>query len=178
MKYLEGEHIRLRATEPEDLDLLYSWENDSDIWLVSDTLVPFSRYQLRCFLENDRHDIFAARQLRLMIELPGGRPVGTVDLFDFDARHGRAGVGILIAAPSDRRHGWAAEALGLLAAYGRDVLQLHQLYACVPEHNTASLRLFAAAGYTRTGVRREWIRTQNGYEDEVIYQLMLDSPAV
>ena len=178
MKYLEGEHVRLRATEPEDLDVLYAWENDSDIWLVSDTLVPFSRYQLRCFLENDRHDIFAAHQLRMMIDLHDGRTVGTIDLFDFDARNGRAGLGILIASPEDRRKGLAAEALGLLADYCRDVLQLHQVYACVPEHNTASRRLFAASGYALTGVRREWLRTPNGYEDEMIFQLMLDSPAV
>ena len=26
---LEGENIRLRALEPEDLDLFYQWENDS-----------------------------------------------------------------------------------------------------------------------------------------------------
>lgn len=178
MKYLEGEHIRLRATEPEDLDLLYAWENDSDIWLVSDTLVPFSRYHLRCFLENDRHDIFAAHQLRMMIDLHDGRTVGTIDLFDYDARNGRAGLGILIASPQDRRKGLAAEAVKLMADYCRDVLQMHQIYACVPEGNTSSMLLFSAAGFTWTGVRRDWIKTPNGYEGEMIFQLILDSPAV
>ena len=32
--------IRLRALEPEDLECLYQWENDMDLWEVSDTLTP------------------------------------------------------------------------------------------------------------------------------------------
>ena len=35
--------IILRALEPEDVELLYTWENDHLIWQVSNTLIPFSR---------------------------------------------------------------------------------------------------------------------------------------
>ena len=38
--------IRLRAIEPEDLDLLYQIENDSSLWDVGTTNVPYSRYTL------------------------------------------------------------------------------------------------------------------------------------
>ena len=41
MKYNE---IRLRAPEPEDLELLYEWENNQDYWIISNTTTPFSRY--------------------------------------------------------------------------------------------------------------------------------------
>ena len=34
---IEGRTIRLRAVEPGDVDLMYEWENDCDIWPVSGT---------------------------------------------------------------------------------------------------------------------------------------------
>lgn len=40
MKYKD---IRLRALEPEDLELLYSWENNLSYWVISNTITPFSK---------------------------------------------------------------------------------------------------------------------------------------
>ncbi|MCR5714995.1 MAG: GNAT family N-acetyltransferase [Bacteroidales bacterium] len=180
MKYLQGNRLKLRAAEPEDLELLYRWENDSDVWQVSDTLVPFSRYHLRRFLENDNHDIFATHGLRLMIDLlPDGpetaRTVGTLDLYDFDALNSRAGVGILIADVSDRRRGYAAESLQLLVDYCREVLLLHQVYAYVTEDNAESLALFARAGFIQTGRRLQWMHTPDGWKDQIQFQKLLSS---
>ena len=31
-KLLENKTIQLRAIEPEDLEVLYKWENDTDVW--------------------------------------------------------------------------------------------------------------------------------------------------
>ena len=78
---LEGELTRLRALEAEDVDLLYVWENDPAVWGVSGTLAPFSRHTLRRFLDEQRFDLYAARQLRLVVETLDGRAVGLVDLF-------------------------------------------------------------------------------------------------
>ena len=36
----ERQKIRLRALEPEDLDILYAIENDADLWNVGITNVP------------------------------------------------------------------------------------------------------------------------------------------
>ena len=46
--------IRLRALEPEDLECLYKWENDMDLWEVSDTLTPFSLFTLKKYIETCR----------------------------------------------------------------------------------------------------------------------------
>ena len=70
---LEGELTRLRALEAEDVDLLYVWENDPAVWGVSGTLAPFSRHTLRRFLDEQRFDLYAARQLRLVVETLDGR---------------------------------------------------------------------------------------------------------
>ena len=65
---MESELIRLRALEPEDVNILYKWENDTEIWKVSNTVAPFSKHMLRQFIENQQRDIYETRQLRLIIE--------------------------------------------------------------------------------------------------------------
>ena len=167
--------IILRAVEPEDLELLYEWENDRAVWHVSNTLVPFSRYQLKQYIEADPSNIHAHRQLRMMIDCrETGKTVGSIDLFDYDPIHRRAGIGILIASPADRRQGYAHEAVLQLLEYSRRMLYLHQLYCNIAVSNTASIQLFHKVGFEITGIRNEWLRTETGWEDEVFMQMFLN----
>src|SRR4030042_3324224 len=101
MKYKE---IRLRALEPEDLELLYEWENNNSYWIISNTVTPFSKYTLKRYLRNSHKNIYETGQLRLMIDHISDKvTIGTIDIFDFDAFHNRAGLGILIANEEFRR---------------------------------------------------------------------------
>ena len=171
MKILENRNISLRAPELEDLDLLYLWENEPSIWQISGTLAPFSRFVLKQYLENAGKDIFEVKQLRLMIQLTSSkRPLGAVDLFDFDPHHRRAGIGILIADPSDRRKGYAREALETMLDYCFQVLHLHQVYCNVEAGNTASIRLFEETGFELCGRKKEWLIKGSDYEDELLFQ--------
>ena len=171
MPILENRTISLRAPEPEDLDLLYIWENDPSIWQVSGTLTPFSRYILKQYLEHADKDIYQVKQVRFMIQLKENhRPVGAVDVFDFDPHHQRAGLGILIADPSDRRKGYAGEALETITEYCFQVLHLHQVYCNVAAGNQASIHLFEEAGFEQCGIKRDWLFHGSGYEDELLFQ--------
>jgi diamine N-acetyltransferase len=171
MRILENRSISLRAPEPEDLDLLYIWENDPSIWQVSGTLTPFSRYILKQYLEHADKDIYQVKQVRFIIQLTDNhRPVGAVDLFDFDPHHHRAGLGILIADPSDRRKGYAGEALETMTEYCFRVLNLHQVYCNVAAGNQASIRLFQEAGFEQCVRKKEWLFRGSGYEDELLFQ--------
>ena len=171
--------IALRAVEPEDIALLYLWENDRSVWHLSNTLVPFSRYQLKLYIESDPSNIHARQQLRMMIDCreegKSARTVGSIDLFDFDPIHQRAGLGILIASADDRRQGYAREAISQMIDYCRQVLFLHQLYCSIAANNTASVQLFGKAGFEITGTKKEWLRTENGWEDEFFLQLKLNA---
>lgn len=173
MDILQGELIRLRALEPEDIDLLYRWENDPEVWKVSSTVAPFSKYVLRQFIESQRIDIFESRQLRLIIEsTEEARPVGTIDLFDIDAFNGRAGVGVLIYDKKDRRRGYADDAISTLIKYCFMVLNLHQLYCNIPTSNRESLGLFKSKGFIIIGVKKEWTKTTMDWQDEYMLQLL------
>ena len=169
---LKADGIYLRALEPEDLELLYEVENDPANWLISSTVTPFSRDVLRQYLDNAHLDIYTTRQLRLVICLDDNTAIGTIDLYDFDPQHLRAGVGIIVKEEFRRRQG-AAKALAVLETYCKDVLHLHQLFCTIQSTNGASLVLFSKAGYTRVGTRLQWLRTADGWSDVVEMQKML-----
>ena len=167
---LENETIRLRATEPEDLELLYKWENDTEQWYLGSTTVPFSRYTLKRYLENSDQDIFTDRQLRLMIVLKEeGRAIGTIDLYELDPRHMRAAVGILIDE-KERNKSYGFQSLKILEQYAFRFLHLKQLYAFIPITNSASKYLFEKAGYKSVGVLKSWIKGNGHYMDVIVVQ--------
>ena len=170
--YLINDRIRLRALEPEDIELLYSWENDTENWKVSHTLVPYSKYILALYIKNSDKDIYETKQLRLMVETTEGKTVGAIDLFDFDPYHLRAGIGLLIHNHDDRSKGYAAAALELLITYCFKRLNLHQLYANIGSENTISLAFFQKYGFSICASKKEWNRTESGWEDELLLQLI------
>ena len=174
---LEGRIVRLRAVEPEDAELLYAWENDTSVWSVSGTTEPFSRAQMERFIAAQLQggDLFRTGQLRLIVEtLLSARPVGAIDLFEYDPIHRRAGIGILIYEQSDRGRGYASDAVETLCRYAHDTLRAHQLWCNVGADNEASLRLFRSAGFTEIGVKRDWLWRPDGYHDEVMLQKIFD----
>lgn len=81
--------IHLRAIEPEDLDVLYTIENDTKVWNVSTTNVPYSRYVLYDYVANAKNDIYADKQVRMMIEDEHHNVVGIVDIINFDPKNMR-----------------------------------------------------------------------------------------
>lgn len=170
---LKGENIYLRALEPEDLDFVFTIENNEQVWEVSNTQTPYSRFLIKQYLKNAQQDIYEAKQLRLAICLNNTlKPIGLVDLFDFDPKNNRAGVGIVINESKQRNQGFGQEALALLINYGFTHLNLHQLFANINSNNVASLKLFSNFGFKRIGIKKDWIFNQGKYSDEEMFQLI------
>lgn len=165
--------ISLRPIEPEDIDRLYQWENNMEIWEVSNTKTPFSRHILAQYLMEATRDIYATKQLRLVIENEDQEAVGAVDLFDFEPYHLRAGVGILIHNKLDRGKGYATDALQALSNYSCEVIGIKQLYANITEDNTKSIGLFEKSGFQKSGHKKNWIKTSRGWKDELFFQKIL-----
>ncbi len=173
MKTLTGKNIILRALEPTDLDFLYKMENDESVWEVSSTSTPYSQFILKQYLENSHKDIFEAKQLRLVIStLEKDKIIGCIDLFDFDPKHYRVGVGILIYSEEDKQKGYATESLHLLCNYAFTHLNVHQVYANIPEDNSPSIQLFEKLGFKKSGKKIDWIYSQGSFKNELHYQLL------
>jgi diamine N-acetyltransferase len=170
---LKGKNIYLRALEPEDLDFIYALENNESIWEVSNTQTPYSRFLIRQYLENSHQDIYEAKQLRLAIcHNETAETLGLIDIFDFDPKNNRAGVGILIGSQAYRSKGTGSEALELVIKYSFQQLQVHQLYANIGSDNEISLQLFTKFGFQKIGIKKDWNKVNNDYKDELLFQLI------
>lgn len=173
MKQLETEKIYLRALEPEDLDYIYLIENDVQIWEVSHTQTPYSRYLIKQYLENAHQDIYEAKQLRMVIvDKSNNQAVGLIDLFDFDPKNERVGMGILISDQSNRQKGFASDAVELVIAFVFEKLHCHQIFVNIDTENEASTRLFTKFGFDLIGVKKQWNRFSSHRKDEALYQLI------
>jgi diamine N-acetyltransferase len=170
-----GSNILLRAPEPSDIDVLYLLENDPEVWHLGNTLSPYSRFEIEQFVLTTSHDIYVSKQLRFMIDWhssPGETvTVGSIDLFDFDPFHRRAGVGILIGN-NYRKKGFATEALEILLDYCFNTLMLHQVFCNIGNSNQDSIRLFTRLGFRTCGLRKQWLLRSNHWEDELMLQLI------
>lgn len=170
---LKNSQIILRAIEPEDLEILYKWENSTALWAHGNTLAPYSKLMLRQYIKDALEmDLFQSKQLRLMICLTeNNQTIGTVDLYDIDVHNQRAGVGILIDE-SFRQKSYATQALELIEEYAFKFLFLHQLYAYISVSNEKSINLFKKAKYKEVGVLKDWLQRVDSFEDVLLLQLL------
>jgi diamine N-acetyltransferase len=172
MVTLKGKHIYLRALEPEDMDFIHTIENDESIWEISSTQTPYSKFLIKQYLEHAHKDIYEVKQLRLVISNYSDEPLGMIDIFDFDFKNSRAGLGILIKETKDRNQGIGSEALNLLTIYCFKHLHLHQLYCNISEDNQASINLFSNQGFKRIGLKEDWNLVNGTYKNEYLFQLI------
>ena len=154
--YFVSERIRLRAMEPEDLETMYAMENDPQTWDVTNFSVPYSKYVLKQYMENSQCDMFADRQLRMMIvRCEDNAVVGTIDITDFAPMHSRGEVGIAVRREYQGK-GYASDALRLLCDYAFGFLFLKQLIVHVAADNegeSAPVRFF---GLCTLRAAEEW----------------------
>ncbi len=171
---LQGKKVILRAMESSDLNLIYRWENDVENWKHGDTLIPFSKEEIERYIKGVR-DIYADKQLRLIIcNSENNQAIGLVDLFDFDPRHSRAAIGILIGNKLLRNQGFASDTLITICDYAFNILAINQLHCSIADDNQTSIKLFASVGFQECGRRKMWHFRNELWHDELLFQRIKD----
>lgn len=172
---LENDLLKLRALEPEDLDRLYAWENNPQLWAVGNTRNPYSRFVLKQYIINSEKDIYETHQLRLMmVSKKSDEIVGTVDLFDFDIHNSRVALGLYVDA-AFQGNGYATAALHLVEEYVFTFIKLNQLYCNISEKNTVSRLMFEKENYEFNGILKNWIKSPEGFENIIVFQRFRNS---
>ena len=164
--------VKLRAMEPEDLDFLYTVENDRSLWNVGTTNVPYSRYTLHDYIAHSHDDIYTDRQVRMMVENEDGEVIGIADVVNFDPQHQRAELGIVIQS-SYRHQGYATAAIKELLRYSLQVLHLHQVFVIVDHRNEAACDLFNKLAFKESARLCDWLYDGRGYHDALLMQRIL-----
>ena len=166
--------LKLRALEPEDLEQLYAIENNLDDWDYSCMNAPFSHYALRDYIANQHCDLTIDQQVRLVVcdDENEQQVIGLADIFNYDARHRRAEIGLIIGK-TFRNHGYATEATKLLIDYASRTCLLDQIYAFISKDNEHCCRIFDKNGFNRVSILKNWFRNANSFSDSIIFQLFL-----
>ena len=170
---LKNDNIELRAIEPDDVEFLLKIENDSNLWHLSNTHNPFSRFDIEQYVLLTDKDIYSAKQIRFIIDYVGEDKtisIGAIDIFDFDAHNKRAGIGISILE-NERKKGNAGTALDILINYMFTHLNLHQVYCNIGQGNNDSINLFQGRGFIKAGIKKDWNLRNNEWKDEYFFQL-------
>lgn len=97
-------------------------------------------------------------------------PYGCVDIYNYDPLNRRCAVGIMVAKEY-RRQGYALAMLHAVETC--HVTPLHTVYADIAATNTASIALFAKAGYTECGHFHDWLAVDGKYVDTIRMQKIL-----
>ena len=149
---IEGEKIVLRSVDSSDIDTILLWENSSAEPLYGVYDEEYTREDVVQFIENQqRYSLAETEQLRLMICSHEGERLGCVDLTEYDGR--KAFISILIVDLSNRRKGFAENALRITISYAKS-LGLHTLYANILPENLPSISLFKKVGFVKENGNR------------------------
>jgi diamine N-acetyltransferase len=154
--------VSLREMQLTDVDTLLKWENNPDNWQISDTVAPFSRKQIEDFV-NQQQSLKDNSQQRFMVCLDD-KPIGCIDLFEYNAAESKAGVGVLIAEKINRNKGYASKALSILIDKCRNELNVVHLFCNIYNENKASIRLFEKCGFQFVDERKLEGKSVNYYE--------------
>ena len=169
MMFIKNDKVALRVAEPNDAVIIFSWENDMQVWRDSETRVPYSLRQIEQFLLNN-NNLYSEKQLRLMIEdVQNGKPIGCIDIYDYDEFNSRSGFGILIDEKY-RGQGFARKAIELSLNYCFNTLLLNQVYALTLATNINSINLFKSLGFEECGHKKQWYKTADGFIDQIEFQ--------
>ena len=167
---LVGTKVYLRPLEEADAAECHAWLNDPD---VRRTLavrgVPHTEASSRAWirsLDPRRDQVFA------IVTNGGGLYVGNCGLHDIDPVDRHATLGIVIGRTDRWGQGFGAETVRLLCRHAFDDLNLHKVCLSCYATNERGLRLYARAGFTVEGRRREQVFIDGRWVDEILLGLV------
>jgi UDP-4-amino-4,6-dideoxy-N-acetyl-beta-L-altrosamine N-acetyltransferase len=166
---IEGELIRLRAVEKEDLKRFRDWRNDPDVKKFTReyrVLSMQNQMQWLDFLARNKNTIMFA------VETKKGKLIGCTGLTYIDWKNRGAEVSIYIGDKKYKGKGYGTDTLKTLMKYGFEGLNLHMLFGEIFEYNKANIRLFEKCGFKRDGVLRHRLYRDGKYWNSIFYSIL------
>lgn len=146
---MKSDLVHLRPVQITDQALVYHWENNPEIWAVSERDAPYSQSEIQDLIASSMN-FEETKQMRwIILETDTSRPIGAVDVFQGERSEGAVGMGILIANQADRRKGYAEQAILRAIQMASQSWGLHTFWATIHETNLASIGLFSKCGFQK-----------------------------
>jgi RimJ/RimL family protein N-acetyltransferase len=163
--YWQNEKVHLRALEPEDAELFFRWNMDSERARRLDFVwPPHSLASVRKWVEEQSHKQLEADTFRWIIENTEGVAVGSIDSHYCNPHTGTFSYAIDVAT-EHQRQGYAAAAILLVLKYYFEELRYQKVTVPVHSYNQASIRLHQKLGFQEEGRLRRMGYTNGAYFD-------------
>jgi len=169
--YAAGEKVFLTGMTEPDLEALGRWWDDPRVTAHLEMgSRPTRAKELNAFWktasEADDAVVFAIR------EVETERLVGTCGLYLISWQARRAQFNILIGESDVWDRGYGGEAARLTLAYAFRTLNLNSVNLGVNADNARAMRSYEKVGFTKEGVRRQFIYRDGAFHDMAVYTIL------
>ncbi len=166
---LEGDRIRLRAHEPEDVDRAMLWLNDPEVRQFLGRQYPFSRKEAteRLLVAPSFNAAFFA-----IVRKEDGLLIGDCGLFDASPENRGATLGIQIGDKTCWEGGYGTDTMRTLCRFGFDVMNLHRIDLHALASNERAIHVYEKIGFQREAVLRDAMFRFGRYHDIVVMGLL------
>ncbi len=172
---IEGERIRLRAIERDDLPRFVTWLNDPEVLRGLLIYAPLSLPQEEIWFQHMLERPVEEQPLVIEVRMPEGWvPVGNIALDRVNWKERSAEVGIVIGEKIFWNQGYGREAMSLIVRYGFNELNLNRIFLRVYETNQRAIKSYERAGFVLEGRLRQ-DHFQDGQYIDVLLMSVLRS---
>src|SRR6058998_3724551 len=166
----QGELVRLRAREEDDLPRLNEMFNDPDVLAGLQVTFPQPLAGIREWVERTRS---LEDQMVFVVETLAGEPVGVCGLEQIDARARQAMLEIWIGKPYWSK-GYGTDAVRTLCRFGFGHMNLQRITLHVYEPNERARRVYERVGFRVEGTLRRAQFVGGRYVDDHMMGLLAE----
>ncbi|MEX0782320.1 MAG: GNAT family protein [Dehalococcoidia bacterium] len=166
----EGQLVRLRAREVDDLDRYHRWLNDPEV-----TQHVMMRYPISVAFERNYLESVAPTSFELALfsmDTLAGEHIGWCGLHGSSPEDRSASLGIAIGEKSYWNGGYGTDAMRVLCRFGFEHMNLHRIELNVFDDNPRAQRVYEKIGFKVEGCRREADYRYGRHRDIVVMGLL------
>lgn len=170
---IDGDRIRLRHVEKEDLPQFVEWLNDPEISQGLSMHTPLSMAEEENWFDKMLKSPNEERPLCIEARQDDGwQLIGNSGFFSIDWRNRNAELGLFIGDKNYWDQGYGTEGVRLLLRHGFSTLNLHRIFLRVFEDNPRAIRAYEKAGFIHEGRQRQ-AEYHDGQFHDVLFMSVL-----
>jgi len=169
--FRRGEHVYLRALEPDDIEHCLRWFNDPLITRFLDHgNFPISRLQ-----QQEKLEEFSKSPTTVVLAVcrdDNDFHIGNIGFHGISHIDRHAEIGLVIGERSLHRKGYGTAAIKLMLKYGFESLNLERIFLRVLSDNQSAIDCYQKTNFVQEGVLRAHAYKEGQYHDQIIMSLL------
>ena len=169
VELLEGKKVFLRIYDESDMPYLLKWYNDYELnklagWNSGKVKASKLRYNMA--------RSFGSDPMNLMVDDLNGKPIGTIQLYDFSQQDKSCKLGIRIGDKDYWSRGYGGDAVNTIVEYAFASLEINRVDLRVYEYNERAARCYEKCGFKYEGRTRKSAYIDGLYYDEILMGIL------